>query len=149
MLIIGLMVAHCFKSRSVEDEPVFVDELAPVIYFNPDDPAIGHRPKKFKPEKKIMEPEFYEALKKRKNIEQEMKAVLYDFFTYAVYVAIIFIIMFADRDRNAYLEKAALETAIVHGGTNCDVLPDDDPNFKACDPEAVPDPWINFMKVIP
>ena len=42
---------------------------------------LATRPKKFKPEKKIMEPEFYEALKKRKNTEQEMKAVLYDFFT--------------------------------------------------------------------
>ena len=55
--------------------------------------------------------------------------------------------MYADKSRNAYLEKSALETAIIHGGTNCDVLPDDDPNFKECDPEAVPDPWINFMKV--
>ena len=47
-----------------------------IFYF-----ILATRPKKFKPEKKIMEPEFYEALKKRKNTEQEMKAVLYDFFT--------------------------------------------------------------------
>ena len=42
---------------------------------------LANRPRKFKPEKRIMEPEFYEALKKRKCTEQEMKAVLYDFFT--------------------------------------------------------------------
>ena len=40
-----------------------------------------------------------------------------------------------------------LETAIIHGGTNCDTLPDDDPNFKACDPDAVPNSAVNFMKV--
>ena len=55
--------------------------------------------------------------------------------------------MYGDKSQDAYLEKSALETAIIHGGTNCDVLPDDDPNFKACDPDDVPDAWINFMKV--
>ena len=68
-------------------------------------------------------------------------------FRYGLYVGIIFIIMYGDKSQNAYLEKSALETAFIHGGTNCDILPDDDPNFKACDPEAVPDAWINFMKV--
>ena len=66
---------------------------------------------------------------------------------YGLYVGIIFIIMYGDKSQDAYLEKSALETAIIHGGTNCDVLPDDDPNFKACDPDDVPDAWINFMKV--
>lgn len=37
---------------------------------------------KFKPEKRIMEPTFYEALKKRKCTEQEMKAVIRDFVTW-------------------------------------------------------------------
>ena len=69
------------------------------------------------------------------------------FFRYGLYVGIIFIIMYGDKSQDAYLEKSALETAIIHGGTNCDVLPDDDPNFKACDPDDVPDAWINFMKV--
>ena len=69
------------------------------------------------------------------------------FSRYGLYVGIIFIIMYGDKSQDAYLEKSALETAIIHGGTNCDVLPDDDPNFKACDPDDVPDAWINFMKV--
>ena len=55
--------------------------------------------------------------------------------------------MYGDKSQNAYLEKSALETAIIHGGTNCDTLPDDDPNFKACDGDAVPHPAVNFMKV--
>ena len=55
--------------------------------------------------------------------------------------------MYGDKSQNAYLEKSALETAIIHGGTNCDTLPDDDPNFKACDPDAVPNSAVNFMKV--
>ena len=42
---------------------------------------LANRPRKFKPEKRIMEPDFYEALKKRKLTEQEMKTVLYDFLT--------------------------------------------------------------------
>ena len=74
--------------------------------------------------------------------------ILYGFHSrYGLYVGIIFIIMYGDKSQDAYLEKSALETAIIHGGTNCDVLPDDDPNFKACDPDDVPDAWINFMKV--
>ena len=55
--------------------------------------------------------------------------------------------MYGDKSQNAYLEKSALETAVIHGGTNCDTLPDDDPNFKACDSDAVPNPAVNFMKV--
>ena len=55
--------------------------------------------------------------------------------------------MYGDKSQNAYLEKSALETAVIHGGTNCDTLPDDDPNFKACDSNAVPNPAVNFMKV--
>ena len=55
---------------------ILLKECPDIFYL-----ILATRPKKFKPEKKIMEPEFYEALKKRKNTEQEMKAVLYDFFT--------------------------------------------------------------------
>ena len=107
-MFFGLLVGCLSKKRRVDDEPVFVDEDPPTIYFDPNDPSIGNntntfqfsikeipcfllllfecvfsanRPKKFKPEKRIMEPEFYEALKKRKLQEQEMKTVLYDFFT--------------------------------------------------------------------
>ena len=55
--------------------------------------------------------------------------------------------MYGDKSRNAYLEKSALETAVVHGGTNCDVLPEDDPSYKPCDPDDPPPHWLNFMKV--
>ena len=69
------------------------------------------------------------------------------FISYGLYVAIILIIMYGDKSQNAYLEKSALETAVIHGGTNCDTLPDDDPNYKPCDPDLVPNPEVNFMKV--
>ena len=77
--------------------------------------------------------------------------------------------MYGDKSQNAYLEKSALETAVIHGGTNCDTLPDDDPNFKPCEcgwgecmnapyfgkdcdppdqcPEIIKYSQMNFMKV--
>ena len=36
------LCAGCFyKKRMADDEPVFVDEDAPTLYFDPDDPTIG------------------------------------------------------------------------------------------------------------
>ena len=55
--------------------------------------------------------------------------------------------MYGDKSRNAYLEKSALEKAVVFGGLNCDILPEDDPNYIACDEDNPPDSWLNFMKV--
>ena len=77
----------------------------------------------------------------------ELELINFLCLRYGLYVGIILIIMYGDKSQNAYLEKSALETAIIHGGTNCDTLPDDDPNFKPCDPDAVPNPEVNFMKV--
>ena len=43
-------------------------------------------------------PEFYEKLKKRKNQEFEMKTVIKDIVIYFIYVAIIFVISYGNRD---------------------------------------------------
>ena len=62
-----------------------------------------------------MEPVFYEALTKRKNQEQEMKAVLREMVTYFIYVSIIFMLAYGNRDFSLYLQKQQLETAIIFG----------------------------------
>ena len=36
---------------------------------------------------------------------------------------------------------------MVNGALNCDVLPDDDPSYQSCDPNVVPEPWVDFMKI--
>jgi hypothetical protein len=72
-------------------------------------------------------PKFYEELVKMKNQEYEMNTVIRDIAIYLIYISIIFIISYGNRDPNAYLEKSALEQAIVFGGSNCDILPTDDP----------------------
>ncbi len=74
-----------------------------------------------------MEPEFYAALKVRKNQEFEMKAVLRDMLTYFIYMGLILIIAYGNRDFNLFLQKSSLETAIVFGGTTCEIVPSDDP----------------------
>ena len=94
-----------------------------------------------------MDPIFYEALKHRKNQEQEMKTVLRDMVTYFIYLAIVFIIAYGNKDANLYLEKQQLESAIVFGGTTCELVPEDDPKFKECTEEMLPKPHVNFMKV--
>ena len=90
---------------------------------------------------------FYQALTKRKNQEQEMKTVLREMLTYFVYVGIIMIIAYGNRDANAFLEKSALETAVVFGGTTCEIVPNDDPRYIECTNETLPFPHVNFMKV--
>ena len=76
-----------------------------------------------------------------------MKEVITDLVVYWVYVIIIFMISYGNRDPNAFHEKAALETAVVFGGTTCEVVPSDDPRYKKCKSEDVPIPYVNFMKV--
>ena len=41
-MFFGLCAGCFYKKRMVDDEPVFVDEDAPTIYFDPDDPTIGN-----------------------------------------------------------------------------------------------------------
>ena len=72
----------------------------------------ANRPKVVKPEKRILEPNFFQALSKRKNQEQEMKAVLTEFVTYVIYVSIVMIIAYGNRDQYTFLQKQSLETAI-------------------------------------
>lgn len=41
LVFFGLCAGLFYKKRPVDDEPVFVDEHPPNIYFDPNDPAIG------------------------------------------------------------------------------------------------------------
>ena len=93
--------------------------------------------KRVKPRKRRMEPVFYEALCKRKNQEREMKTVIRDLVIYFIYMSIVYIISYGNRDPNAFLSKQAIESAIIFGGVNCDILPTDDPRFKKCQADQV------------
>lgn len=68
--------------------------------------------------------------------------------TYAFYMLIVLIITYGNRDKHAYLQKGALETAIVFGGTVCETVPSDDPRFRPCTPESLPKPHVNFLKLV-
>ena len=41
LLFFGLFAGCLYKKRPVDDDPVFVDEDPPTIYFDPNDPTIG------------------------------------------------------------------------------------------------------------
>ena len=41
-MFFGLCAGCFYKKRMADDEPVFVDEDAPTLYFDPDDPTIGN-----------------------------------------------------------------------------------------------------------
>jgi|LakMenE01Jun11ns_1017448.scaffolds.fasta_scaffold5173995_1 hypothetical protein len=60
----------------------------------------------------MLDPEFYDQLKQRKLIEQEMKELLRNFAVYIIYVVIIFVICYGNKDPNAYREKLALQQVI-------------------------------------
>ena len=64
-----------------------------------------------------MEPIYYEALTKRKNQEQAMKAVLNEMVTYFIYVSIIFMLAYGNRDHSLFLQKQQLETTIIFGNS--------------------------------
>ena len=76
-----------------------------------------------------------------------MNTVVRDLIIYFFYVAIVFIISYGNRDPNAFLEKDALAQSSVHGALNCEIVPDDDPTFQSCNPDYVPEPWVDFMQV--
>ena len=111
-------------------------------------PAV--RPK-VKAAKRMLEPEFYDRLKTRKLIEQEMKDLLRNMAVYFIYVIIVFVICYGNRDPNAYREKLALEQSIIYGGTHCETVPDDDPAWFPCNQwggvDIVPDPFVNFKRI--
>ena len=69
---------------------------------------IVDRPK-VKAAKRMLEPEFYDNLKTRKLMEQEMKELLRNMVVYFVYVSIVFVICYGNSDPNAYREKLALQ----------------------------------------
>ena len=94
-----------------------------------------------------MDLNFYAKLKKRKILEQEMKQLLRDVVIYICYVAIVFTIVYGYKDPNAFLQKEAITTAVIHGGITCEIGDEDDYRYKECDEEKVPNPEIDFMKV--
>lgn len=67
----------------------------------------------------------------------EMKNVIRDLVIYFIYVAIVYIISYGNRDPNAFLSKQAVESAVIFGGLNCDILPTDDPRYKKCNSDQV------------
>ena len=95
----------------------------------------------------MMDPLFYQALTQRKNQEQEMKGVLRDIVTYLIYIGIILIIVYGQRDQNLFLQKQALETAVIFGGVTCEIVPDDDPRYRECTDEEMPEKHVNFMNI--
>ena len=66
-----------------------------------------------------METEFRKLLQDRRRKELEMREIITDLTIYFIYVMLIFIISYGNRDPNAYLEKEALTQAVVHGALNC------------------------------
>ena len=115
ILIIIWVMSYCLKKQTFEDDHVFQDEELPKVYYSENDPTIANRPKVRKPDKRILDPEFFQNLSKRKNQEQEMKAVLREMVTYFIYVSIIFMLAYGNRDFSLYLQKQQLETAIIFG----------------------------------
>ena len=95
----------------------------------------------------MYKPEFLAWLSKRKMEEMEMKTVIKELSIYFIYVVIIFIISYGNRDPDAFRQKEAVERAVVNGDLNCGILPEDDPYYQSCDEEEVPEPAIDFMKV--
>ncbi len=45
-------------------------------------------------------------------------------------------------------EKDALAQSVVHGALNCGILPEDDPSYLSCKADDVPEPYVDFMKVV-
>lgn len=76
-----------------------------------------------------------------------MKTVIRDITIYFCYVAIIFVISYGERDAQAFLAKTSMESEVVFGGLNCDILPTDDPRYRKCKAAQIEKPYINFAKV--
>ena len=59
-----------------------------------------------------------------------MNTVIMDIMVYMVYVSIVIIISYGNRDPNMFLMKNNLETTLIHGGLRCGWTPDDEPCDK-------------------
>ncbi len=77
----------------------------------------------------------------------EMKNAIKDMVAYFFYLAIIMIICYGSRDNNSFRQKTAIERALIYGGMNCEILPSDDPKYKACSKEVLPVKAVMFSKV--
>lgn len=147
MLITIGIIAYCCKKVPSDDDHVETDEEEPTLYYDPQDPTNIAKAEKAKKEYVRMEEEFYQGLRHRKEEEQEMKSLMRDIAIYFCYVFIVFIIAYGNQDFNAFLQKEALKTAVIHGGLTCGVGDPDDIRYKECDPEEVEFQEIDFMNI--
>ena len=84
-----------------------------------------------------------------------MNTVLMDIMVYLVYMSIVIVISYGNRDPNMYYMKDNLQTTLVHGGLHCGRTEDAEPCHmddlpKRTDPlsgKQVPNPFVDFMKV--
>lgn len=58
-----------------------------------------------------------------------------------------YLLSYGNRAPDAYREKWALETAVIHGGLVCGQLPPDDQKYVACSKIQAPDPFVDFIQV--
>ena len=162
-----MVIGFCVKRPTFDDDHTDADEVLPTIYYDAGETSeyntcatnlvmclklfflsTERRPKiRIKPDKRRFEAQFRAKLRERRNQEMEMKTVIRDLAIYFIYVSIIFIIGYGNRDPNAFRCKSSMESAVIHGGLNCDILPNDDPRYKKCKAAEVQKPYINFANV--
>lgn len=133
----------CCKKNPFNDDHVECDEQQPMIYFTKDDikPVKNHKP----PEKKEFDSKFFAKLKKTKSDELEIRRMVSDVTIYICYILIVLTIGYGHQDYNAFLQKKVLETAVIHGGLNCDIGDKHEVGYRECKFEH-PD-LVDFMKV--
>jgi hypothetical protein len=85
-----------------------------------------------------------------------MNTVLMDIMVYLVYVSIVILISYGNRDGNMFYMKNNLETTLIHGGLRCGWTEDAEPCDKDEDLPMWDNPyngrhepnyWVDFMKV--
>ena len=87
------IIAFCSKKATFDDDHAESDEEEPTLYYDTSTDVLEHisNTKKLTERPKI-DKNFYNALKIRKNQEQEMKQLLRDITIYICYVMLVFII---------------------------------------------------------
>ena len=145
VFIISCCISLWFRKANMEDDHADMDEEDPTIYWDPNNPPIRRPRKKIK--RIPMKPDFKEQLQQTRIRELEMRTLVKELILYLFFCIVIFIVSYGNRDPNAFLEKEALQQAVIHGALNCGVLPEDDPGYIECDDEDVPEPYIDFMQV--
>ena len=154
--IIALFIALIRRTPDWNQDHVDVDEEMPTIYHDPEHPDISGRKHKEKAEAPEFDPAYLEPLRDRRMMEGEMNTVIMDIMVYLVYVIIVIVISYGNRDSNMFHMKNNLETTLIHGGLRCGWTPDAEPCDRDEDLPFWDNPyngrneqnwWIDFMKV--